>query len=248
MISFLIPTHIGYHPDTIEHLNTLVNSIPSGIPGVEVFLIGNALKIPPDQRKFFSVRKPNSLDYDRKIWFIPCDGTITQKFNFGVASVCNDYVVWVRDYMRFSPDWFDHMIWDFDVCMNRILNPDGSRFRDWCSWDDPEIRPEPWIQREKWCPGGKFWPAKASLVPYSYNKTDKMYISGGYLIGKRDFLLENPMDESLNLGDGEDVEWSTRVRNKWKYVMNEKQVVWLQKQKDVILPNYENSHLYFRDT
>ena len=243
MISFLIPTHIGYHPDTIEHLNTLVNSIPSGIPGVEVFLIGNTYALPPEARKEIYQERwnHNTKKFESQVQSLFCEGTITKKFNAGVLHARNDYVVWVRDYMKFEHDWFDHMIWDFDVCMNQILNQDGSRFRDWCSWDDPEIRPEPWIQREKWTGPGIFWPAKAALVPYSYNKTDKMYVSGGYLIGNRRFLLENPMDESLNLGDAEDVELSIRLRNKWKYVMNPKQIVRLQKQKDVILPTWQKS-------
>ncbi|MBC8442882.1 MAG: hypothetical protein H8D80_01695 [Proteobacteria bacterium] len=46
------------------------------------------------------------------------------------------------------------------------------------------------------------------------------YISGSYWVAKKKFMEENPLNEDLMYGDSEDLEWSLRVRDKAKYVMN----------------------------
>ena len=58
-----------------------------------------------------------------------------------------------------------------------------------------------------------------------------MYISGGYWVAKKKFMLANPLDESLRWGESEDVEWSLRIRDKFKYVMNINSTVKTIKQK-----------------
>ena len=47
-----------------------------------------------------------------------------------------------------------------------------------------------------------------------------MYISGTFFCVKKDFFLENLLDESLVWGEGEDVEWSLRIRDKTQFKMN----------------------------
>ena len=61
-----------------------------------------------------------------------------------------------------------------------------------------------------------------------------MYASGSFFIVKRDFLRKNPLDESKSWGEGEDVEWSIRLRDKWKYEFFESLEVRSQKQKNLV--------------
>ena len=63
-----------------------------------------------------------------------------------------------------------------------------------------------------------------------------MYISGGYFCVKRDYLLSNPLDETLVAGEGEDLEWSVRLRQNWNYRCNPNSKVVLCKPKQNHLP------------
>ena len=105
--------------------------------------------------------------------------------------------------------------------MNVFLNLDGTRFRDWCAWDDPEIciiGNELKIKNNKIVGGPD---QRIVLVPYDYKKTNYMYISGTYWVAKKKVMLEEPLDEDRwGWGQQEDVEWSQRVRDNYKYVMN----------------------------
>ena len=106
---------------------------------------------------------------------------------------------WYEGYVKFGNDW--------DICMNVVENSDGSRFRDWCAWDDPEL-----------CyPDGVH---NIALPSYDYNKTHYMYISGNYWVSKKRVMEEEPLNEDLDWGEAEDVEWSNRIRDKYQYVMN----------------------------
>jgi len=52
-----------------------------------------------------------------------------------------------------------------------------------------------------------------------------MYISGTYFCVKKKFFLKFPLNERLFWGEGEDVEWSLRIRKVTKFKMNSKSVV-----------------------
>lgn len=111
----------------------------------------------------------------------------------------------MHDYVALRPNWYDNFIEfgeDWDVCMTRIENQDGKRFRDWMSWDN------------------------FGFIDYDDNtKTKEMYVSGTYFCIKKDFFINHPLDERLSWGEGEDVEWSKSVRNIWNYRCNYKSVV-----------------------
>lgn len=139
-------------------------------------------------------------------------GWITRKKNLIVQESPHENIVLMHDYIAFDEHWFsgwDHFKDnDWDVCMNPIINSDGSRFRDWTRWtprsisydDDTQIR--------------------------------NMYVSGSYYCIKKDFALQNPLDEKLGWSEGEDVEWSLRVRDKWNYKCNKYSYVKLLKYKE----------------
>lgn len=170
-------------------------------------------------------------------------GHITAKKNWITKHAQYDTIVYAHDYIYFDYNWFDNWLkfsfenyWD--IGMNVLLKQDGSRFRDWCSWSDSRYG-HPWVQHEPFCPPeGIRYEGKPCLVPYNYQHTDRMYISGTYWLARKQVMLDNPLDENLYWGQGEDVEWSLRVlkEKKYKYVMNTQSICKLLKNKDTILP------------
>ena len=148
-------------------------------------------------------------------------GWITRKKNLITKNAKYDNIVYMHDYYQLESEWykgFKLIENDWDVCMTKIINLDNTRFRDWCVWDDPTL-----------CyPKGKH---RIILANYTYNQIKYMYISGGYWVAKKKFMLANPLDESLRWGESEDVEWSLRIRDKFKYVMNINSTVKTLKQK-----------------
>jgi hypothetical protein len=52
-----------------------------------------------------------------------------------------------------------------------------------------------------------------------------MYQSGGFVVAKTQLIIDNPFNEQLSWGQADDVEWSLRVRHRYKYVCNSKSAV-----------------------
>lgn len=163
----------------------------------------------------------------KHIPFVEADRAwITRKKNLITANAMFDNIVYMHDYIALDKHWYDNFCkfeiavpsnyWD--VVMTTILNKDGSRYRDWVIWDDPEFAGHP----------------QTALPPYTYDKQQFMYVSGAYWVAKKYVMETIPLNENLYLGDGEDVEWSKRMREVFKYRLNENSVVKLLKQKDVI--------------
>lgn len=129
-------------------------------------------------------------------------GPISYKKNYAARQSQFDKLCILHDYVSLEPGWlggFESFDASWDACMNIVLNNNDSRYRDWCTWDYPDVGP--------------------ALLPYDiYVK--EMYFSGTYFCVKRNFFLNNMLDESLFWGEGEDVEWSIRVRDKTKLKMN----------------------------
>jgi hypothetical protein len=111
---------------------------------------------------------------------------------------------------------------DWDVAVTSILNPDGSRYRDWLLW--------PFSRKFLRIP---FIYALGNLLPYHVNDlTDFMYINRSLIIVKREYFTENPLDDGRSWGEGEDVEWSIRLRNSWKLKFFHGLTIKASKQKD----------------
>jgi len=145
-------------------------------------------------------------------------GWITKKKNLIAEEALYDNICLMHDYVFLYKGWYENFKEfgeDWDVCMNIIQNRDGQRFRDWITW--PE-----------WC-------EENDIIFLDYNddsRTEQMYISGTYFCVKKKFLLEHPLDESRGWGQGEDVEWASRVRKIWNYKCNDTSKVGLLKQKN----------------
>jgi len=183
-------------------LPVVIKSINDEVPNAEIIVVGGERLSGTKHIPFDETIKP--------AW-------ITRKKNLITQEATHENIVYMHDYLVLSEGWYEGFLgvdvfWD--VCMNVITNLDGTRYRDWVTWDDPKV--------------------KMKRVDYSYTKTQLMYISGAYWVAKKSFMEANPLDESLCWGQGEDVEWSKRIRDHYRYVMNQYSEVKMLKQKRVI--------------
>jgi hypothetical protein len=203
---------------TSNRVNSIViDSIKNqNIENFEIIIVGG--------ENTYMDSKINHIQFDESIktnW-------ITRKKNIITENAKYENIIYMHDYLLLDPDWYENQkdVKFFDVCMNRILNSDGSRFRDWCAWDDPDI-----------C----FRNGHSIILPnYDYSKVEYMYISGSYWISKKEFMLKNKLDENLSWGEGEDVEWSKRIRDNLNYVINDRSIIRLNKFKSL-------SAIYIKD-
>lgn len=203
--SFGITTNNGQYLD-----NIIKSIIDLNIDKYEIIVVGNL------------------CDPIENINFIEFDDTsknfsISTKKNIITENSKFENIVYLHDYVSFDKDWYNGFLKfgnDFDVCMTRILNSDGSRYRDWCLWKDD---------------ADKFVSPNNYLIPYDIdNLSGMMYISGAYWIAKKEFMINNRLNEKLKWEQGEDVEWSLRVRNKTNFKINTESCVHLLKQKNRI--------------
>lgn len=143
---------------------------------------------------------------------------ITKKKNLITWHARFQNVVYTHDYLQFEPDWYTG--WkqfltempDFKVAMNKIINTDGSRYRDWT------LCPCNTLENARNAHG---IPTIKNLLPYHEHSLSKgQYISGAYWVAKKQVMIECPLDESLVWGEGEDMLWSHQVRHKYDFSMN----------------------------
>ena len=157
------------------------------------------------------------------------EGDISTKKNIITKNSKYENIVYLHDYILFDDMWYNGFLKfgsDFDVCMTKIINNDNTRYRDWCLWKDD---------------ADKYVLKNNYLIPYDIiNLSSMMYISGAYWVSKKNFMVDNPLNENLKWGQGEDVEWSLRVRKKTIFKMNKYSQVKLGRQKDRIF-NETNS-------
>lgn len=185
----------------------------------EIIVVGPpSLKISEDH----DLKHISHLSYkELLLWSIP--GLITRKKNLGASISKYDKLVFTHDYIVFNPGWksgFDEF-GDFTVCVNIMLNKDGTRHRDWMTWDHPEVG--------------------QALLPYEYSCNKYQYVNGAYFVVKREFYLKNLLDEKLRWGEGEDVEWSLRIREKTNISLNTKSVITYSKQKPSISTRWQEN-------
>ncbi len=196
-------------PSSCEYLQLIVDSIESEhIPNFQIIIIGG-----------------NESYNDGIIQTIPFNesinpGWVTKKKNLITQHAKYENIVYMHDYMILLPGWYDGFLKfgeTFTTCMTRIINADGSRYRDWCLYKpdtDPLGIPDPQL-----------------MLPYKFkNLSHLMYISGAYWVSKKTISEKYPQNEEKMWGDSEDIEWSLRARND-KFYMNEYSSVKLLKWK-----------------
>lgn len=218
-------------PNNTIVLNQCINKIQSEFSddnNYEIIIVGNLsnskiennknVKILPFEEDIFSLKKGNIKrawkEKSLKRLFFRA-GAICHKKNLAAKNARYDKLCIMHDYVGIESGWkkgYELFGYNWEVCMNIILNKDGTRHRDWMCWDHPSIL------------DGRTWGAAACLIPYD-KYTKYMYISGTYFCVKKDFFLKNSLNEKLFWGDGEDVEWSLRVREKTIFKMNNCSIV-----------------------
>lgn len=217
-----------------ERINQVIDSIEKqNIPNYEIIIVGNS-KVVRD--------KTEIIEFDENI--VPV--WITKKKNIITSVAQFENIVYLHDYVKFEDDWYEGFLKfgnDFDLCMNVILNHDDTRFRDWqvCMWTDPRS----WdvLGYEDPLIASIVGPYRRCLIPYEESRLVKhMYFSGTYWVAKKKLMLEFPLNESLSWCQGEDVEWSIRVREHYNFSMNKYSTVKLLKYKDVIF-TYADSEI-----
>ncbi len=197
-----------------ENINIIIDSIEKqNIPTYEIIIVGNS-KV---SRKKTRVVQFNDEHIPK--W-------ITRKKNIITNVAKFENVVYLHDYVVLTDDWYKSFLEfgnDFDLCMSRITNHDGTRYRDWCicMWDNPTIMQI--VGLDKKC-----------ILPYDEKRFKKhMYFSGAYWVAKKQVMLKYPLNEQLIWGQGEDVLWSSQVRHEYEFKMNEDSEVKLLRQKEV---------------
>lgn len=208
----------------MQGINSAINS---GVDNYEVIVIGNS-KIQSPLVRIINFNESEKI------------GWITRKKNLIAKESTKEILVILHDYLELGELWNETNIqmllrssWDVAVC--RIENLDGTRFRDWLIW--------PFSNRLLKLP---FTYTLKCLLPYNFNKVPNlMYINGSVLIVRRQYLLENPLDESRSWGQGEDVEWSLRLRNNWSVSFFTELNIKCLKQKDVAFSQIDSVTLFF---
>jgi len=196
--------NIKYHQTIIDSIKNL--NIPT--ENYEIILIGDSKCNP-------QLNDIRFIEFDETIR----NGWITKKKNILAQESKFENLVIVHDYITFEKDWYDGYLKfgnNFIVSMNKIVDPNNERFVDWLVLHE-EIKV----------------PNSELLLPYDWLHCSKcMYIPGNYFVVKKQFLLNNPLNENLIWGQAEDVEWSRRIRNYINFAINPNSSVKLLKFKE----------------
>jgi hypothetical protein len=205
--------------DVLNTLAPIINSIRNlSIPNYEIIIIGGNNNYQSDNLSIYSFEEN------------PNGGWITKKKNLITKYAKYENIVYLHDYIIFDKDWYINFLNfgnDFKICMNPIINLNGTRFRDWTLW--AESADEIGIPNPQY------------LIPYDFKYLSKlMYISGAYWIAKKEVMEEFQLNENLFWGQGEDVEWSKKIREKYNFSINTESIIKLIKYKDPAFINCSN--------
>ena len=196
-VSFAIITS-GTEPERVAACLQSVRAL--GLPHYEVLVVGGTSVTwgGDDVRHVPFVDEPGR------------PGWITRKKNMATEAARHEFVVYFHDYHLFDAGWYGALCaagTDWDIAMHRVLCIDGTRFFGWQTWDHPAV-------------------PRYFNVPYErHDLLPFMYLSGGYWMARRSVMLQAPLDEKLRWGEAEDVEWSLRVRDRFRIRMNPSCVV-----------------------
>lgn len=177
--------------DDLQRLSDVIDSIKNQkIPNYEILVMGNDDYLPTEDTTYVNMSSEQQF--------------VTNKKNKIAEMAKYQNLVLIHDYYLFDNDWYQGYINfgdDWDVCSNPQYLINGNRhFTDWVTWDHPTL------------------PRWSSLDYDDWSQTKYMYQSGGYMLVKKDFLLDIPFEQNRLWGTAEDVEWSLRMRDKanWK--------------------------------
>ena len=225
--------------------NLVIDSIENQqIPEYEIIVIGSS-----------DIHRNNtiSIPFDETIY----PGWITKKKNIITQNASYENIVYMHDYIVLDNNWYRGFLQNgnnFDIIVNKINNSDGTRFRDWVLNVDfvrgakftvrdymqqPILScPYEWITDNADISGLLHVAPDTYTLFLNYNDDGEkwqkyIYISGSYFVCKKHIMEEYPLNELLLHNQGEDVEWSQRVRIKYKFTFNKHSNVILLKHKSL---------------
>jgi hypothetical protein len=145
----------------------------------------------------------------------PNSAWITKKKNILIKKSKYEIIVCMHDYYLFDDNWYKNLCefgLDWDIQVNKGLHYDKqTRVHDWVMWDHPQI-------------------PRYFAIPYTDNRFVKnQFITGSFWIMKRYVGILQPLNESLFWGESEDIEWSLRIRDRFKIKMNQNCIVYHNK-------------------
>jgi hypothetical protein len=208
--TFIIVTEVGNRDSVLKSVASICNIKTASEP--EIIVVGgepiDGVQHIPFQERRLAFKFRNIKKFVRTLSFRDLfyrTGAISLKKNIGASASTNPKLCILHDYVLFDPEWIAKCgHYDWDVLIPRITNSDFTRHRDWVLWDDP-------IYAETGNP--------AALPPYDY-ESEYYYVNGTLMVVDRQFFLSNPLDPKLFWGEGEDVEWSCRIRKTAKLFKN----------------------------
>ena len=129
--------------------------------------------------------------------------TLGKKRNLAVKLSNYSNLIITLDYFvidKFKLKNIEREILKNDLLIPKIKTLDKKRYLDWLFLDYPGI--------------GK------SLCPYNSKDKRYMYFHGSYMIAKKKFMKKNLFSNYLDHQQGEDVDWSLKVRKKIKFKLS----------------------------
>lgn len=179
-------------------LKQSIDSIQREVPHAQLIVVGGSNQWQGMVKDYHFIDFDDSQHEFRKGW-------ITRKKNLVAQAASYDNLCILHDYIALGDGWYEGVV-DFGggwlTCMHRILNTDNTRYRDWCMIsNDAEMSPR--IDQQ---PSPQFL---GSLLNYNNNTWGRwQYLSGAYFCVKRQTIIDVPFDEKRLQNDGEDVQWS----------------------------------------
>lgn len=172
----------------------IIQSITSqNIPKFEIiFVTENQYTPPPLNTSIITIVAPSDKS-----------SHITFKKNIGARCARYKNLCFLHDYLILGENWYTNMSFkkEWNVCSFRILNLNGNRMSDWIVYNHPVLG--------------------HSLVDYNEPAGLYHYVPGLAFCVKKDFILQYPLNEELCWGQGEDIEWSERIKHVWNYKFND---------------------------
>lgn len=232
------------------NLKPVIESIQKQIPqeNYEIIIVGNC--------NIESAGNIKVIPFDesvRNIWITKKKNLITENASFDNIVFLHDYIIlgddWYSGYEKFGNNWA--------VCINPIINLDNTRFRDLTIFpfyselpygNDAHLAHYSKTDLYTLVPGmDKF----ECLIPYDLSEENLekikkwQYISGAYWIAKREVMIKHTLNEDLVWCQGEDLDWSERIKKDYNISFNVHSKVHFLKQKDVIFKPFSHNTFDF---
>ena len=235
-------------------LDIIIDSIElQYIPNYEIIIIGNV-----------NIKRKNTIviPFDESIY--PC--WITKKKNIITQHAKYENIVYMHDYVKLEDDWYNGFLLygnNFDIISNKILNMYNRRFRDL-------VLNRNFLEGKKLLNGQRThviingldeWiQTTDNILLYEPNGNEILldytidlklfqryiYISGTYWVAKKHVMTEFPLNENLLHGQGEDVDWTQMVREKYIFKFNVNSTCGLLRDKEMSIPLlFTDSHINY---